>query len=66
MKIAFIAVSVLCLTACASKTLPQETPTQHKLMDKNCERHIHRPSPNDSKAYGDYMNEIKRCQRLGY
>lgn len=56
MKITFILLTTLYLTACVSKTLPQENPAQYKPMDRSCERQFPMPSAKDPK-YWQKINE---------
>lgn len=69
MKITFILLTALYLTACVSKTLPQENPAQYKPIDRSCERQFPKPSIQDSnyqQKIGEYNANTSHCRSFNY
>lgn len=66
MKSVYLAMMALCLTACASQSLPSANQNGIRQFDKNCERQTPHLNKNDAQAMSDYFEHRKYCKSLGY
>lgn len=66
MKSVYLAMMALCLTACASQSLPSVNQNGIRRFDKNCQRQTPHPNKNDAQAMSEYFEHTKYCKSLGY